>query len=86
MAKKTKEVETPKDPLEGFVDVSNRESIVYVLKGGMRLEVYRPKLLKVCESGAHKVIDFDGVGLYIHPEKGYYLYWNMRDNSNPYTF
>lgn len=88
MAKKVKdEVLEEKNPLEGFIDVSDRESMVYVFPNGAKLEVLNPRLLKICESGAHKVIDDSGYGLYIHPEKGYYLYWRMKKYlSNPYTF
>lgn len=88
MSKKTtKETQVnAKDPLEGFVDISNREKMVYVFPNGMRLEIFDPKLLKVVSKGIHKVIDRDNIGFYINLEDGYYLYWILRDGTNPYTF
>lgn len=86
MAKKTEETKPNADPLEGFIDVSNRERIIYVFPSGMRLEVLDPKLLKVVSPAVHKLIDRDGIGMYINLEKGYYLYWNLKDGTNPYTF
>lgn len=86
MAKKEVKEMKQQDPLEGFVDISNRDRMVYVFPNGMRLEIYDPKLLKVVSNGIHKVIDRDGIGFYINLTEGYYLYWSLRDGTNPYTF
>lgn len=86
MAKAKAEPKKVKDPKEGFVDVSNRYSLTYVLDNGVRLEVYNPLWLKICESGAHKIVDADGTGIYVHPEKNWYTHWTMKDGSFPFTF